>query len=219
MLKRGLTLCLVLGVASIANAGALLEIDLVPSANAANPVGWYDPGETVDFSVFMSTDRGVPTQARLITIGFHDTDPALTFVGTEFGWDWSTLASNALYSKFLEYPRVNVTYQSTDPIAGFILEIPADGALLLGGGQVIAPMADGAYALDVLNVGGFEPGGGGGGNLNQTARLDFDFDNPTTWTAYTGEITGQPGMINVPEPATLALLALGGVAVLRRRRS
>ena len=216
MLKRGLTLCLVLGVASIANAGAVLDIQLDTPENGP---GGYLPGTTVDFSVFMSTDAQMDIQARLITIGFHVTDPALTFVGTEFDWDWSTLTSNALYAKYLEYPRVAISYQSQDPLEGFLLVIPQGGALRLGGGQVVAPGALGMYMLDGLNELGLDYDGYPG-NPNHCARLDFDFVNPTAWTAINGDVTGGRTPVNVvPEPATLALLALGGVAVLRRRRS
>jgi hypothetical protein len=216
MLKRGLTLCLVLGVASVANAGAVLDIQLDTPENGP---GGYLPGTTVDFSVFMSTDAQMDIEARLITIGFHVTDPALTFVGTEFDWDWSTVMFDFGYTKFLEYPRVNVTYSSTEPQPGLILVIPQGGALRLGGGQVVAPMELGTYMLDGLNELGLDYDGQPG-NANHCARLDFDFVNPTVWTAINGDVTGGRTPVNVvPEPATLALLALGGVAALRRRRS
>ena len=216
MFRRGLVLCVVLGVASVANAGAVLDIVAEPSANPALPAGVYDEGEMVNFAVGISQDTGSVIQARLLSIAFQNTDIDLTLVGDAFAWDFSTLASNALYSQFLDYPVPNVTYTSTSPVAGFILEIPADATLLLGGGTVMMPSGPGAlgntYFLDALNPGEANP--------NLTARLDFDFDNPTTWTGFSGDITGgRVGLTVIPEPATLALLALGGVAALRRRRA
>ena len=216
MFRRGLVLCVVLGVASVANAGAVLDIAVEPSVNPALPAGTYDQGEIVNFAVGISQDTGSLMQARLLSIAFQNTDLDINFVGSQFGWDFSTLASNALYAQFLDYPVPNVTYTSTTPVAGFILEIPADASLLLGGGTIMLPSAPGTegntYFLDALNP--LEP------NPNLTARLDFDFNNPTSWTGFSGDITGgRVGLTIVPEPATLALLALGGIAALRRRRA
>jgi hypothetical protein len=186
----------VLATASVAQAGAVLELTALTPPNATDGVS-YLPGTVVDFSVSISTDRGVDTGVRLMHIGFHDSDPALAFLGPdewdgtnpgsdgipEFVWDFSTLVVDALYSKNLNYPAPRVTYQASEPHPGFILVIPAEASLLLGTGQVRVPDASGEYLLDALNE--------SDDNYSCcTARLDFGFDDPTTWTAHGGEITG-----------------------------
>ncbi len=215
MLKRVLVVCLVLGLASVANADAVLDISLSPSANGALGAGMYDPGETVTFEVSATQDTQAEIGLRLAAMDFSDSDPALTFVG-DFVWDFSTLMGDFLYAKYLDYPTVNVVNSSVTHPTNFILLLPASGggSLSYGTGQVTLPMAMGTYDLDALNADST--------NDNTTARIDYDFVTPTTWLANTmpPQITGSVArMTVVPEPASLALLALGGLAVLRRRRA
>ena len=78
------------------------------------------------------------------------------------------------------------------------------------------------YMIDALNAGTDDP-------LNLSAQIHFGFggaDPITAWAAgpghptATGLITGDPlSLTVVPEPATLTLLALGGIAALRRRQT
>ena len=44
-----------------------------------------------------------------------------------------------------------------------------------------------------------------------------DGDPFTTWRAFTGELSGRRLFMEVPEPASVVLPALGGLAVLLRR--
>ncbi len=58
-------------------------------------------------------------------------------------------------------------------------------------------------------------------NLGAWVRFGFgiDPDDPITmWRAYTGELTGGRLLMEVPEPASVVLLAIGGFVVVRRLR-
>ncbi len=219
MFKRGLALVLVLGVASIANAGATFQVDILTAPNAPDGVN-YLGGTTVDFGVNVAADQ--PIELRLLTLDFAGSDPALTFVGPdvfnignpgsdgimEFEFDFSSLFGAFLYGQFPNYMQPNATYTGLQPQAGFILAT-GPGGLPVGTGAVQLPAADGSYTLDALNA-----NGGGDG-----AKIQFDFTNTVTWTAGNGDITGNsPVLTVVPEPATLALIGLGGIAALRRRK-
>lgn len=60
-------------------------------------------------------------------------------------------------------------------------------------------------------------GGGGGGEL---AATEIDFSIPDWSPSGGSEVdASEPPTVHTPEPATLALLALGAVALRRRRRS
>jgi hypothetical protein len=226
MFKRAITLFVVLGFASMAYGDAVVEITALTPPDQGTA---YSQGAVVDFQVAITTDA--PVQARLLTLDFSGSDPALTFTGPddypldaggnpqgdgveEFVFDFGSV-TDSLYSRFPNYLLSNITYNGTFPIPGFMLEFAAGTPLVVGQGTVILPMMDGDYMVDALNPEAVD--------LNTGARIDFDFGNPTTWHSTFGPdqgmISGEPLMLTVvPEPATLLLLGLGGVAVLRRRR-
>ncbi len=205
-------------IASAAHAGAILQVDLLTPPTY--PSGAYDPGQIVDFGVSISTDPPEWIQIRLMTLDFRASSPELTFVGPdnynigapgqdgipEFVFDFSTILGDWGYVKFPNYAVPNVTYTGLDlPL----LTIPSNGSLLLGWGQAQLPEVVGTYTLDALNAAGATGG----------TKLQFDFSNTVTWTAGTGEITGNsPQLVVVPEPATVGLLAVGAVMCVRRQR-
>ena len=214
MFVRIIPLCLALGFASAAQGDLVLDIVLDASSNPANPPGVYDPNEVVGFSVLAAQDTGADMSIRLMTINFSDSSPELTFIGDNYYvWDFAGAGvTPGLTTPFNAAPNFNITYQSGAPVPGFMFVIPSGSPLQLGFGEVTVPGAAATYQLDVLNATESNP--------NFTARIDFDFANPTTWTAFDGTITGGVArMTVVPEPVSLALLAIGGVAVLRRRRA
>lgn len=221
--------CLTLFVSSAAQADAMVELSPITPTNAP---GGYLPGSVVDFQVGVSQDRPVNTPIRAFRLDFAASDPALTFLGPddypagspdgvlEFVFDFSTVSTGAMYDMFPGYPAARIEYAGVGYIPGFMLEIPGAGAgsLMLGTGQVELPTAPGTYMLYALNAATGDP-------QNNAAQIRFGFggDDPVTlWSAVPGYgdglITGAALPLTVvPEPATLALLALGGLALIRRR--
>lgn len=228
---RLVVVCMTLGVASTAWAGAMVEVSPLTPANGPGGVD-YLPGSIVDFQVGVSQDKPTDTPIRDVRLDFDASDPALTFLGPddfpvgnpdgvlEFVFDFSTLDTGAMYDMFPGYPTARIEYAGIGYIPGFMLEIPeADaGALILGTGQVELPMSPGTYSIDALNAGTNDP-------QSEGAQILFGFggDDPVTlWSAVPGFgdglITGDALPLTVvPEPATLALLLIGGLVLIRKR--
>lgn len=212
MLRRALSVCAVLGMASAVHAGAVLT--LTPTTP-----GPYQPGQAITVDVFVTADQAI--QPRLMGFDFSKSNPSLSLTGPngsdstpDFNFDFSTLAVSALYATFPNLPAPQTVYSSQAPIAGFILSLPANQAFHAGTVGVTLPNAPGSYVLDAANF--------AAADTNAGARIDFDFANTQTWSTFNDgnvEITGgQTTLTVVPEPATLALLGLGGLAAAFRRR-
>ena len=207
MFKRGLVLSLVLCMASVVNAGST-SLELRPSAPA--DAAGYARGEVVDVEIVLLNGEGAAFDIRLAQVDFAASDAQLSIA--DFGIDLSSLLADALYTQFPTDMAggntiANVTYSGSTPTPGFILNIGEGGELSLGTATVTLPDADGTYRLDVVN--------GDAPNNNSGARFDYGFDSRTILWPVGG---GQTDLTVVPEPATLALLGVGGIAMLRRRR-
>ena len=240
MFTRGLVaVCLVFAMVSVVQADAVVTLTALTPWNAPNG---YIGGTVVDFQVDVTQDTPTDIPLRLMQLDFAASHSALTFLGPddwptgppigdgtpEFTFDFSsTPSSEFFYEQFPNYPKSNIAFPLSAPNP-FMLVIPAAGTGVypVGTGQVQLPAEQATkmtYMLDALNAGDADP-------ANRGATVNFGFggaDPITTWAATfprhpvaTGAVTGSAlALTVVPEPATLALLALGGVAVLRRRRT
>ena len=111
-----------------------------------------------------------------------------------------------------------------------MLEIQAGVPYRLGGMPVTLPTEPGEYTLDLLNLANTD-------NSSFGMALDFGFgtegDPVTKWASAAqgdgvddvivydptrGHLDNGLTLTVIPEPATLILLGLGGLAALRRRR-
>lgn len=200
MLKRAIALCAVLGFATAANAA--VSLSLVPD-NA----GPYLGGETVNVDVFLINEGEGNMQMRLLQLDTALTDPALGL--GDVAVDTSALLSPALYGSFPSGTVSNITYTATSPTPGFILEY-GEGSNLVSTISVTLPTDPGSYILDVAN--------NQAPDNNTGAVFQWDFSNTQQAFAGDGTLGGGQYTFVVPEPATLALLGLGGIAAFRRRR-
>jgi len=173
------------------SGGAVVEL-------APTTPGPYLPGEivTVDVSIRQEPPGG-DILIRLMTFDAADSDPLLAFItpqthdnGVEF-WDFSSTpqcqmnppACGVGYFIFLTDPKWNMTFTGVSPNDQIQVIIPGDGSSVrLAVLDVVLPPMSGTYTLDVMNF--------DAPNTNNGARLDFDFQNPTTWHVSTGELTG-----------------------------
>jgi hypothetical protein len=269
MFRRGLALCVVLGFASVANAGAVLELTMsdmggLDTADPPNVCCWTDlpgpvqimQGDSFMVHAFMTTDTTLTSGARLIQLDAEGplTTVPMSWMGVDadtvnqepddignFWFDYtevsavgrfpaqgeieilpgvfvSTTAGHTDFSNVGDGP-VSTVWASTSAGSAmffFNADVPVHvGAMVI---NVPEDAALGMYTLDLLNSTAQD--------INSGAAIQFDFDNPTDWGVFNGMVDYGPGagvsgpatFEVIPEPMTLVLLGLGGVAALRRRR-
>jgi len=217
MVRSILSLGLVLAFASAANANTVVR--LVP--NIPQPMDGYDMGQSLSVSVFLDNQTASARFLRGVQLDFADTNPAIDLVDN-FEFDFSTVPFlDAFYAVFSAVPKPAAVYSTPSFNMNGMFRLPASpDALRLGEIDLTLPMAPGDYTLDVLNRDDT--------NQNNGAFITFGFgltpaDPVTLWradgTTPAGALTGGNLVLTVvPEPASLSLLALGGLAAAWRRR-
>ena len=200
MSRNLVSIALLLVSASVVCADVM--IDLRPDAPAP-----YEPGQAVNIEVYFVDDgtghpiTGNAIEPRGYQIDFSDTD-----AGIGLPSDMVLVNPGGINIVFTVLPRPALIYPLPTPIPGLMPLFPAGGQMLIG--SIDVTVNDAGW-LRVLSSDEWNP--------NYDAWLQFGYglsdDDPvTTWRAYTGEITG--GEIFLPEPVSLILLALGGLATL-----
>lgn len=193
MFRRGLALTLVLGMASVVQAGAVLEAVPSPSSNPYNPCGYYDVGEVVTVEFFLNqAPPDVDQELRMVHVRLDGTDAALGL--GSFAWD-STFAT--------------AHYTDVDPAAGpagvsaaYTYEVDTD----LGpnpAAQLTLPGGGSAVSIGTMDV--TMPGTAGDYILDTTgSEVSFGFEIAADPTAVTYWSTGGTTTLSVIDQALIA---------------
>ena len=226
-MRRGLVCLFVLVFASVATAthvNVVLQATPPAGLDPLHP-DCYVPGEITTVDVYYESFFDVDLQIRLsqfsnMGMTFDcEYDPFIT----PFAFDGDTFPFDAaFYAVFPDWPLPSAAYTGTswNEMFGFGLAAGATahvGSFDFQFGDCICDLPECPWdpdcklrVLDIINVNGENP--------DFTGRIRADFDPVIDLTPMNGGLTG--GTIDlccIPEPASLALLGLGMLAVLRRR--
>lgn len=207
MLRRPTLLVLLLP--ATVHAGA--SIELIPEQS-----GPYFGGETVEVGVFATSD--LDHRLRVLQLDFSASNSAL-LLGDRFAFDYrgsdGVVVSMQIYYELSElHDEDGAVVAATYPLdvdlgPNFLIDLVPGVQVHLGDLDVTLPGAAGVYTLDAMNASEPDPAVG--------AMFEYDFDTPTTWRAYSGELTGGTyDFVIVPEPASCLLLSAAAFALRRR---
>ncbi len=153
MWKRGIAVSLVLGLASVAQGGAVVELKPSCSSNPYNPLGYYDAAEVVTVEVFVGQTGGTDHLIRLVRLNMDETDGNLA-IGPV---DWVTDDASHYEDGDLAggpdgvataYYYEEDTNLGPNPVAQ--LTLPGDGEVKVAEFSVTMPVTEGDYMLDVV---------------------------------------------------------------------
>ena len=140
MIKRGLALTLVLGLASIAQAD--VDIKLAPDCCL--------PDETLDFTVSLSQDSGADVYLRMVGLFTYET--AAEFTVGPFAWD---AAFGTNHYQDVAQPGLAAAYLGLTTNSAEQVLLPADGSYVeVGTLQITCPHVESTRQLNVLRANG-----------------------------------------------------------------
>jgi len=221
MIRRGLALGLVFGLASVAQAGVVVELE-AKSADRFQPCGQFGASEAVLVEVYLRRDATVAedklirlvqldfslTSAGLslpalvswaspVALGFHHIEDEIAGIRPNL----VAIAHSGPRSDQGEPAPTGPADLQGDP--GEQLVLPGDSSQRVKVGEVVVTMPavsttdTDVYTLDVLNA--------VGADLNNGAMVSFGFgidvgDDITNWRAGTADLTGGSLAIAVSNP-------------------
>jgi hypothetical protein len=210
-----LAFCAALGAAvlishSASAAISLVGIDIYASAadgSVSNPGYRYSSNDN-DFSYADEITLGASTQAKPISFALASGDNTFIFSPTS-GVDGTGPGYTGTYTGFDFF--FNDTGTSFNPTTAG--NVPSLAAYVTSGTSNYAYPANGTLVIE------YAPNGG---QVAYSGATSFSLDGQTvTLTAMTSDSTPAGTFtltVSTPEPATLALLVMGGIGLVKRRR-